>query len=80
MMFIKLIAISLMMSSLNAANILILAPFPIISRWLYIEKIIDGLLANGHTVTAITPFDYQREQERYYKFIIPEFPIEDYCE
>lgn len=68
------------MSSIDAWNILVLAPFPIYSRWMYIENFIDNLLANENTVTAITPYDYSKINEKYFSFVINEFPIEEYCE
>lgn len=68
------------MSSIDAWNILVLAPFPIYTRWLYIETFIDNLLANGNSVTVISPYDYSKVNEKYYSLIVPEFPIDDYCE
>lgn len=81
MQLIKLIAISLMMSSCVAWNILVIAPYPSYYRWTYVEKLIDGLLQNGHSVSAITQFLRADAipLEKYTEYEIDEFPLEKFC-
>lgn len=82
MLLLNLIAISLMMSSSTAWNILVIAPFPSYNRWLYIDNIIDGLLQVGHTVSSITPYPRVSTVpvEKYFENQIEEFPLHNYCE
>jgi hypothetical protein len=80
MILMRLLAISLMMSSIDAWRILLLAPFPNYSHWTYIETIIGKLLENGHHITSISPYDYRLDDEKFFSFTIPEFPIEEHCE
>jgi hypothetical protein len=84
MMSIKIIAISLMvMSSVASAyDILVLAPFPYHSNWVYMENFIEGLLKRGHSLTTISPFLYRRRNdvEGLNQIIISRYPIEEECE
>ncbi|KAG5674708.1 hypothetical protein PVAND_004660 [Polypedilum vanderplanki] len=80
MLPIKFIAISLMMMSsvITAFDILILAPFPYHSNWLYMENFIEALLKRGHYLTTISPFLYKRnpDVENLKQIIISRYPIE----
>jgi hypothetical protein len=79
MMLIKLLAISLMMSSCAAWTILVIAPFPIVSHWTYMETVIKELLNVGHTIISISYFSLTFEHEKYYEYTIEEMPDDVYC-
>jgi hypothetical protein len=86
MIFLKFLAISLMMmSSAHAFNVLVLAPSPFLSNWMFMEKLIQYLNKHGHHVTAITPYvrsaDYQKDvyEDLYKEILVPLFPIESLC-
>lgn len=71
----------MMMSSIaNAYNILVLAPFPFYSNWLYMETFIQNLLKRGHAVTSISPYRYGlKTYDNFNEISIEKYPVEELC-
>lgn len=83
-MMIKIIAISLMvMSSMTIAyDILVVAPIPYQSHWIFIERIIKQLIDRGHSITTVSPFKYKSDDyknENLREYLIPKYKVEDLC-
>lgn len=67
------------LATINAYNILVLAPYPIVGHWLYIEEYIKELLSRGHKVTAVTSYNVRRRHENYTAILIPAFNFQKLC-
>jgi len=73
----------MVMSSMTAAyDILVVAPFPYQSHWIFMERIIRQLIERGHSITTISPFKYRNddyENENLKEYLIPKYKIDDLC-
>ena len=66
-------------SSIQASNILVIVPTPIVGQWLYFEEFIKNLLTRGHTVTGITSYNLRQQNENYTPIIIPSLNVDQHC-
>jgi hypothetical protein len=80
---VSLMIMMMMMSSTNAFDYLVLAPFPFLDQWLFMETFIHKLLSYGHHVTAITPYRLTNTRsdpfENYREIRIPEYDLSEIC-
>lgn len=77
--------IALLISALflpnNAYRILFLAPFPVLSHWLWLEHFVTEMLHRGHHVTALTNFATKSPHANYTELIIdPPYDLYPVCE
>lgn len=79
-MFKYLALLAMFASSMQAYNILVVAPHPLVGHWLYVEEIIKELLKHGHHVTALTAYNVRRKHEHYSEVVIPLWNLNHYCE
>lgn len=75
-----LMLLSLSLPLINAYNILVVAPVPLVGHWLYVEEFIKELLERGHKVEAIVNYSVRRGHENYTGTTVPLFNVNDHCE
>lgn len=71
--------LAMVLASINAYNILVLTPYPIVGHWLYVEEFIKELLSRGHKVTAVTSYNVRRGHENYTSYLVPAYNIQQFC-
>lgn len=69
----------MMSSAVNAYNILIVAPMPFKSNFMFLERIIGRLLDRGYYLTLISPFKNNFKEDNLKEITIPKFNVEDIC-
>ena len=74
-----LVIFSITISALNAANILFVAPTPIVGPWLYFEEFIKDLLARGNRVHAIVSYNIKTRHANYSDSIVPALKAHSFC-
>lgn len=66
-------------SSIETYNVLVLAPYPLVGQWLYMEEFIKELLSRGDKVTAVTCYNVRRKHENYTDVLIPMWNMNEHC-
>lgn len=66
-------------ASNEAYNILVVAPFPVIGHWLWMESFTINLLDRGHKVTVIASFMSRHVNANYSEIIVPILKMQNYC-
>lgn len=74
-----LMLLAVIVSSIEAYNVLVLAPYPLVGQWLYMEEFIKELLGRGDKVTAVTCYNVRRKHENYTDVQIPMWNMNDHC-
>jgi hypothetical protein len=72
--------LSMTMSTIEAYNILVVAPTPYLGEWFYMEEFIRELLNRGHTVTSIGCFGTRSKHPGLTEIFIRSFNVHDHCE
>lgn len=71
--------LAVIVSSIEAYNVLVLAPYPLVGQWLYMEEFIKELLSRGDKVTAVTCYNVRRKHENYTDIQIPMWNMNEHC-
>lgn len=80
MLLAHLFTLSVALTAIQAYNILLIAPTPIVGQWLFFEEILKELLSRGHKVSAISNYNSRAPHENYTGITISAFDIQKYCE
>jgi hypothetical protein len=75
-----LIVITLALSSIEAHNILVVAPHPVPGNWLFFEQFIKELLHRGHKVSGVTSYNLRQKHENFTGYVVPVLDVEKLCE
>lgn len=77
--FSMLIGVLIVLSSVDAHNILVIAPHPIPGQWLYFEEFIRELCNRGHKVSGVTSYNLRQKHENFTGYIVPAMNVETLC-
>lgn len=69
----------MIISSIDAYNILVVAPTPNVGQWFYLEEFIRELLNRGHTVTSIGCYGTRSRHDRLTEVFVPAFNVHEHC-
>lgn len=67
------------LSSIEAFNILFVAPTPNVGQWFYLEEFIRDLLYRGHSVTSIASFGARSKHEKLTEVMVKAFDVHKLC-
>lgn len=69
----------MVISSIHASNILVIAPTHNVGTFLYFEEFVRNLLVRGHKVTGITSYNLKNVGENFTQITIPLFNVHEHC-
>jgi hypothetical protein len=72
--------LSMIISTIEAYNVLFIAPTPDVGQWYYMEEFVRELLNRGHVVTTIASFGARGAHPLLTEIFVPKFNVSEHCE